>query len=739
MSNSPAKKDALRHAAEAQLADAPPIPGCTSEDLLHELQVHQIELEMQNEALRQAHLVMEESRDRYVSLYDFAPVGYLSLSCDGLVTEANLAVANLIGIVRAKLRNRRFDNFVAADSQDHWRQHFLAAWRSDAAQPRQCELMLKHSDGSLFPAQLQSIAIETAGVAQVVRIAISDISERKQAEEAQRIAAIAFESHEGMIVTDAHGIIIRINRAFTTLTGYDPEEVIGKTPALLRSGRQDRQFFQQMWQTLAEKHRWQGEIWNRRKNGKIYAEWLTISAVTTPDGHISHYIGSFSDITQNSEAAAEIHRLAYYDPLTHLPNRRLLQDRLGQALLASNRSGVRGAILFLDLDNFKTLNDTRGHETGDALLIELAHRLSNHVREGDTVARLGGDEFVVILEDLGSKAEDAAALARKVAEKLNEAISQPFNLKGVEFHHTASIGIGLFQGRETVEDLLKQADLALYKSKTAGRNTVRLYDPAMQAAMDERSALESELRQALKREQVLLYYQPQVDSKQRVIGAETLLRWRHPQRGLVLPNDFIPLAEETRLILPLGRWVLETACAQLHAWSRHERTRHLTLAVNVSAQQFREPGFVEQIRDILADSTANPARLKLELTESLMLDDVAETIEKMHAIKEMGVQFSMDDFGTGFSSLSYVTRLPLSQLKIDRSFVLNLPEHRSDAIIAITIVTMAKSLGLNIIAEGVETEAQRAFLEEHGCHAYQGYLFSRPLPLGDFEAFLAQA
>lgn len=736
MNKPPADNDPLRHAAEARLAGCSPLPARALEDLLHELQVHQIELEMQNEALRQAHLVMEESRDRYVSLYDFAPVGYLSLSRHCVVTEANLAAANLLGIVRAKLRDRRFEQFVAATSQDHWRQHFMAAWRGEAAQARQCEIEIKRGDGTQFAAQLQSIMLETAGGEPVVRIAISDVSERKRAEEEQRIAAIAFESHEGMIVTDAQGIIIRANRAFMELTGYQSAELIGKTPALLRSGRQDRAFFAQMWKALAEKHCWQGEIWNRRKNGKIYAEWLTITAVTTPSGDVSHYIGAFSDITQNSEAAAEIHRLAYYDPLTHLPNRRLLQDRLGQALTSSKRSGLFGAILFLDLDNFKTLNDTRGHEAGDMLLVELAHRLRLHIRDGDTVARLGGDEFVVILEDLSSKAEEAASLAQKVAEKLNEVISQPFELKGLEYHHTTSIGIGLLQGSETVEALLKQADLALYKSKNAGRNTVRLYDPAMQAALDERSALENELRQALKRGQFQLYYQAQVDNERQVIGAETLLRWQHPERGLIMPNHFIPMAEETRLILPLGRWVLEAACLQLQSWSHHPQTRDLLLAVNVSAQQFREGDFVDQLRQILEESGANPARLKLELTESVMLDDVAETIHKMHAIKQMGVHFSMDDFGTGFSSLSYVTRLPLNQLKIDRSFVLNLPDHRNDAIMAITIINMARSLGLAIIAEGVETEAQRAFLEGQGCQAYQGYLFSRPLPLVDFEAYL---
>jgi diguanylate cyclase (GGDEF)-like protein len=444
-----------------------------------------------------------------------------------------------------------------------------------------------------------------------------------------------------------------------------------------------------------------------------------------------------ADITERKHAEEEIHHLAFYDPLTELPNRRLVQDRLGRALAISNRSRHYGALLFLDLDNFKTLNDTRGHDVGDQLLIESARRISASLRAGDTVARLGGDEFLVLLEGLSTEMQDAAVQARHVGEKIREALSEPYLLAGREFRCAASIGATLFFAEaESVETLLKHADLAMYKAKDAGRNTLRFFDPAMQTALDVRSALETDLRRATEGGQLRLYYQPQVDNASRLIGAEALLRWEHPERGMVMPGSFISLAEETSLILPIGEWVLTTACVQIKAWSTASATRDLKLAVNVSARQFRQPGFVDQVRKILTQTGANPQSLKIELTESMVLDDVGDTFEKMHALKALGIGFSLDDFGTGSSSLSYLTRLPLDQLKIDRSFVVNLPDDRNDAIIAQTIITMGKSLGLDVIAEGVETEAQREFLDRHDCSAYQGYLFSRPLPLAEFSRLL---
>lgn len=598
------------------------------------------------------------------------------------------------------------------------------------------ELQGRRRDGSEFPAEI-GLGTMRMGERAFVVVSVVDISERKHAEEKLRIAAIAFESQSGMIVTDPQGIILRVNQSFTRLTGYSAEEALGQTPKMLGSGLHSPAFYRQMWAAITENGYWQGQIWNRRKNGRIYAEWLTIANVIAANGEVTHYVGTFTDITQNNEAAAQIHRLAYYDQLTKLPNRNLLLDRLGQALATASRNRRYGAILILGLDNFKAVNDAHDHDTGDLLLIEVAQRLSLAVREDDTVARLGSDEFVLLLEEISDDQVEAAALAKQIGEKLVAAISQPCLVNGHELYCTASIGIGLFFIQETVEDLLKRADLAMDQAKSAGRNTLCFFDPTMQHRLEEHSALKTELRKALNLKQFQLFYQPQIDVNGHVIGAEALLRWPHPKRGMIAPNTFIPLAEDSGLILPIGLWVLETACAQLSIWSADESTHSLVLAVNISARQFRQADFVDQVMAVLDASGANPVRLKLELTESLVLDNVEDTIEKMKLLKTRGISFSMDDFGTGYSSLAYLTQLPLDQLKIDRSFVLNLPQNVNDGIVARTIITMGSSLGLDVIAEGVETEEQRAFLEGNGCLAYQGYLYSKPLPVEKFGEFIA--
>ncbi len=428
-------------------------------------------------------------------------------------------------------------------------------------------------------------------------------------------------------------------------------------------------------------------------------------------------------------AEDQINNLAFFDPLTHLPNRRLLIDRLQQALAACARSGRRGALLFIDLDNFKTLNDSLGHDVGDLLLSAVAHRLGVCVREGDTVARFGGDEFVVILEGLSDDTVEAAAQTETVAAKILATLAQPYQLSGHERNSTPSIGITLFSGhQDSIEDLLKRADLAMYQAKATGRNNLRFFDPAMQAVVSARATMEADLRQAVREDQFLLHYQAQVDGSGRLIATEALVRWQHPSRGLVSPAEFIPLAEETGLILPLGEWVMRTACRQLVAWAAQPERRHLSVSVNVSARQFRHPDFVHQVLEILDETGADPARLRLELTESLLLHDVEEIIARMSALKAHGVEFSLDDFGTGYSSLSYLKRLPFSQLKIDQSFVRDVLTDPNDAAIARTIVALAQSMGLAVMAEGVETEEQREFLAQQGCHAYQGYLFGRPGP-----------
>jgi diguanylate cyclase (GGDEF)-like protein/PAS domain S-box-containing protein len=576
---------------------------------------------------------------------------------------------------------------------------------------------------------------EIGALARAARIFRENLAKVAQAEEQMkvaqelRIAATAFESLHGMMVTDARGIILRVNKAFVEMTGWSAEEAIGQKPALLKSGRHDAAFYADMWRQLAASGAWSGEIWDRRKNGEIYPKWQTISAVRGMDGQITHYVAAFSDISERKEAEQRIHDLAYYDPLTRLPNRRLLLDRLQQALSLSARNGHYGALLFIDLDNFKSLNDTLGHDMGDLLLIQVAERLQTCLRGSDTAARLGGDEFVIMLEDLSDQLQVAATDAETVGTKILDALNRAYHLAGKEHHSTPSIGITLYRGNEAgIDELLKQADLAMYQAKAAGRNAMRFYDPEMQTALTLRSALESDLRRALQADQFVLYYQPQVDDAGHLVGAEALVRWNHPERGLVSPADFIPLAEETGLILPLGQWVLNIACTRLAAWQKHPATAELTLAINVSARQFRQANFVGQVMDALERSGANPKYLKIELTESLLLDDIENTIATMEALRTRGVRFSLDDFGTGYSSLAYLKRLPLDQLKIDRSFVRDVLTDPNDAIIARTIITLAHSLDLNVIAEGVENEAQREFLIANNCHTFQGYLFGRPEP-----------
>ncbi|WP_422845750.1 putative bifunctional diguanylate cyclase/phosphodiesterase [Acidovorax sp. M2(2025)] len=482
------------------------------------------------------------------------------------------------------------------------------------------------------------------------------------------------------------------------------------------------------------------ELQRQRPDGSMH--WISVSGVPviTADGTLRGYRGVGRDITERKQAESQIERLAFYDALTGLPNRRLLVDRLQHAMAAAARSGAQGALLFIDLDNFKDLNDTLGHDTGDKLLVQAAQRLKGCVRESDTVARFGGDEFVVLVEGLSGEEAQASAEAALVASHIATMLGKPYALGDASHHSTPSIGIALFgQQLCSVDELLKHADLAMYQAKAAGRNTQRFFDPDMQAAVSARSALEADLRRGLQEQELALYYQPVVDGKGRLLGAEALVRWMHPRRGMVSPAEFIPLAEQTGLILPLGQWVLEAACRQLVAWSRSALTRQFFLSVNVSVRQFRQPDFVEQVLGTLHASGANPERLKLELTESLLLADVEDVISRMEHLGRYGVGFSLDDFGTGYSSLSYLKRLPLHQLKIDQSFVRDLQTDPNDAAIVRTILALADSLDLAVVAEGVETTGQLDFLQRHGCQAFQGYLFGRPMPAEVLERALRPA
>lgn len=602
------------------------------------------------------------------------------------------------------------------------------------------QVLNRRKDGSTLwlDIDVQPLREDTGGQTGFVAVA-ADITERRRVQADLRIAAIAFDSLEAIAITNADQVILRVNPAFTRITGYSAAEAHGKVVGrLLRSGRHGAEFYDALWRQLRAHRHWQGEVWNRRKDGHVYPEWLSITAVTDEDGAVINYVAVFTDITQKKLADETIHNLAFYDALTELPNRRLTRDRLDQLRSSGSMPQHAAAVLFIDLDNFKELNDSRGHDVGDALLIEVAKRLRACVRVHDTVGRQGGDEFVVILCNLRPSAAQASSDAEAVAEKIRAALSRPYEVGNAEWHCTASIGICmLLDGEQPVDEILKRADIAMYEAKRAGRNVTRFYDPATHAAIQERIAMETDLRNALALDQLLLYFQPQVDASGKALGAEALLRWRHPRRGMVSPGDFIALAEESDLILPIGKWVLEAACRQLRLWADQPETCDLQLAVNVSARQFRQADFVEQVRQVLSDSGADPQLLKLELTESLVLVNIEDTLAKMRAIRKMGVRFSIDDFGTGQSSLAYLTRLTLDQLKIDQVFVASMLTSHTDAVIVQTIIGMANSLGLDVIAEGVETQEQVEFLKESGCGAYQGYLFGKPMPIEQLDQHLA--
>jgi len=542
-----------------------------------------------------------------------------------------------------------------------------------------------------------------------------------------RIAAMAFETHLGMIITDAQGTILETNRTFSRITGYSAAEVRGRNPRMWSSGKHDARFYERMWHAIHQSGSWEGEIWNRRKNGELYLQWLTVSAVQDDRQVVTHYVATLSDLTEHRRAERAAHRLAFYDPLTGLPNRRLLLDRLEITLKAAQRPAQHGALMLIDLDNFKTINDTRGHQQGDALLREVARRLAPLVEPGDTLARLGGDEFMVLLTRLGEDARRAARVAERVAERLLAELLREHVIDDQRFQLSGSIGIALFSDRGgSTDQVMQQADMAMYQAKAAGRNALRFFDPEMQAEVIERITLESELRQALARDALQLFYQPQFDAEGAVQGVEALLRWQHAERGWVSPGVFIPLAEETRLMLPIGAWVLRTACRQLAAWQDSATTRDWRVAVNVSILQFHEPGFVDLVTSVLAETGAPAEKLELEVTESLLMKDPEDTRLKMLRLRDRGVRFALDDFGTGYSSLAYLQRLPLDQLKIDQSFVRGVDRDATNAAIVEAIITLGTTLTLEVLAEGVETRAERDWLEAHGCRAYQGYLFGRP-------------
>jgi diguanylate cyclase (GGDEF)-like protein/PAS domain S-box-containing protein len=677
------------------------------------------------------------------SFLEQATVGIVHTTPEGHILRCNAEFAEILGYPREEVRGLMMQEITPDQDGAQCLASFQKLW-TGMTDALSLEIRLIRKDSSLIWTKLTvSLLRDREGWPSHLLAHVESIQGRKSAELIAAPAAEAAPAKEDryrttfdtspdavLIARAEDGKILDVNPAFLEIMRFTREEVLGLTSLQLDIWADDADC-NKVAEALYEHDGCRDvEVRLRRKNGEIF--WGELSASYADFDGESCVISYIRDISEAKADEEKIRSLAFYDTLTGLPNRRLLGERLRQALISSIRSGSKHALLFVDLDGFKSLNDTLGHHIGDLLLQETARRISSCVREVDTVARLGGDEFVIVLEDLSQIAEIAAAQARTVGGKILSAVDQPFLLEGRECHTTSSMGITVFGNQsESINEVLEQADIAMYQAKAAGRNAMFFFAPALQASVNARVALEKDLRQAIRENQFSLFYQPQLD-RGLLTGAEALIRWRHPQRGLVSPHEFVPLAEETGLIFPLGNWVLETACMQIASWANRKEGAHLTIAVNISAREFRQPKFVEQVLAALDRTGANPQNLKIELSESMFGESVEEVIAKMSKLKSHGVRFSLEDFGTGYSSMAYLKRLPLDQIKIDRAFVMDILKDPISGAVAQAIISFAKAMDLSVIAEGVETEEQRAFLAKLGCHSFQGYLFSHPLPLGEF-------
>ncbi|MDA7086227.1 EAL domain-containing protein [Pseudomonas sp. SA3-5] len=841
--------------AQESRKDLPLLTPEAMQQALHELHVHQIELEMQNEELRQAQAKIEDAKERYFDLYDLAPVGYLTLSVQGSILQANLTATHLLDVVRAELIKRPITRFIYRDDQDIFYQ--LCRRLISTGEPQTCELRMIKSGGALLWAHLDATQAHDESGASALRIVLSDfsarkraedalqesyqalhsildatldgfwridvhgdildvnptyceqsgysreellqmnvldlevvecaaataqqtvslietghgqfetihrrkdgslwqvevsstyrdaaggqvfvflrdISKRKQAEEKLQLAANVFShSREGIMITAADGSIINVNAAFTHITGYSRDEAIGQNPRILRSGRHASEFFESMWHNLSQKGHWCGEIWNRRKNGEIYAEMQTISCVRDSNGEIVQYVALFSDITEIKAHQSKLEHIAHFDALTSLPNRVLLADRLRHAIAQAQRRGQLLEVVYLDLDGFKAINDQHGHEAGDKLLIALSAKMKQALRECDTLARIGGDEFVAVLVDLPDVATSMPMLNRLLA-----AAAQVVHVGDLALQVSASMGVTFCPQQDEVDadQLMRQADQAMYQAKLAGKNRLHFFDVEQDRSVRGHHESLEHIRLALVEREFILYYQPKVNMRTgEVIGVEALIRWRHPHRGLLAPAIFLPVIEDHLLAIEIGEWAINRALAQMEAWQKIGLD--IEVSVNIGARQLQQKNFVDRLRAILqAHPQVKPSRLQLEILETSALEDVAHVFQVIEACREIGVMFALDDFGTGYSSLTYLKHLPVALLKIDQSFVLGMLDDPDDLSILKGVVGLASAFRLEIIAEGVESLEHGALLLQLGCEQAQGFGIAAPMAAEELPHWVA--
>ncbi|MGZ4958213.1 MAG: EAL domain-containing protein [Methylomonas sp.] len=704
-------------------------------EALEELSLHQEELRTQNDELRHTQESLTEISRRYRDLFDYAPVAHFLLDKTGAITECNLAGCDLLQATRISVLRRPMQLYVAKSFRDAFNAH-LATAVSDKVST--LELQIEGRKNRSTSVQI-SVVAETIDGSLHYRMAAVDISDRKKAEEQRQLAATVFEdSSEGVMITDAIGQIQRVNPAFTIVTGYSEAEVLGKKPTILASGRHDKGFYAAMWEQLSREGHWQGEIWNRRKNGEIYPEWLKINTVYDEDKKVRNRVGIFKDISEKMHQGGNTSRdhFAFYDMLTQLPNRTLFLERLKHALISGQRDRKQIALLYLDLDRFKQVNDTLGHQTGDMLLQDVAVRLRQQVRANDTVARLGGDEFTVIISELGGM-ETAQDIAHRVASNICKHLALPFQIGAHEIVVGSSVGVAYYpEHGHTYSELVKHADLAMYRAKSDGGGRYVTFTQDMSKQLQHRVLLESALRDALRRNELKLVYQPIMNAvNSTMVGVEVLLRW-HGYDRTVSPLEFVPILEELGLGSELARWVLANACRELMAmpfW--HDQS--FWFSINISPQVLNR-NHIGWIQDILEECGMSYERLIVEVTEDHLRYNPELAINTLTAIRGLGVRIAMDDFGSGYSSLSRLRDFPIDLIKIDRSFVSGLPHRQTDLAIIVTIITLARELGLELLAEGVETEQQLQQLVEKGCSTIQGFVYAHPMPAAAYVRWVSE-